>query len=642
MEPLPAGWQDWDAARLAAAIREHNARYWDENAPTISDYDFDRLVEALRALDPEAPVLTALGPSPGALGDPVEHVRPMLSLDKAYDEASLHKWAAKFEGDLVMTPKVDGLACSIRYEGGRLAVAATRGSGEVGEDVTINVRLMDDVPASIPTADPVEVRGEIYLPLSAFHALQGDFANPRNTAAGALKHKDAARFRAMGLRFFAYDVLGVDIDTEMHKFDLATAWGFAAVEHQLVTRENVQAGYEAYVAKRESLDFEIDGVVFKANRLDEQARLGATSHHPRYAIAYKLQGESATTWLRDVEWSVSRNGVLTPVGIVEPVKLSGATVTRISLHNWGLVQAKELSLNAQVVAMRRGGVIPYLEAVVEPGDTPIVPPEHCPSCGAAAEVEGDLVWCRNPAGCRAQTIAVLSHYAKTVDIEGFGQVWLEKLLDAGLLRWPPDFYRLKPIDLLEFERMGEVLAGKMIEAVDARRVVALPTFLQALGVKDLGKTAARTLAERYGTLEAVRAATPDELVELPKFAALLANRVVEGLAERAELIDALLEHVEVTPVEIVNTPAGGPLEGQSFLFTATLAAMKRADAEDKVRALGGTVASGVSRSLGFLVVGSEGKAGSKLQKAEKAGVTILDEATFLERLAAAEAEIEVE
>ena len=638
MEPLPSDWPTWDTGRLEAEIAGHNRRYWDDQAPSISDYDYDRLVERLRALAPESPVLRAMGPTIGALGAPVEHLASMLSLDKTYDEDSLQKWAAKFEGELVMTPKIDGLACSIRYTRGRLEVAATRGSGEIGEDVTINIRLFDDVPPRIPVDETVEVRGEVFLPLSAFHALEGDFANPRNTAAGALKQKNPDKFKAFGLRFFAYDVLGVPIETEHEKFACARAWGFVPVEHALVRRDQVQAGYEAYVARRDDFDFEIDGVVFKANRLDEQVRLGATAHHPRYAIAYKLQGESATTVLRDVEWSVSRNGVLTPVGIVEPVKLSGATVTRISLHNWGLVQSKGLSLDATVVAMRRGGVIPYLEAVVKPGDRPIEPPAECPSCGAAAEVSGDLVWCRNPQGCRAQTIANLNHYAKVVDIEGFGQVWLEKLLDAGVLHAPPDFYRITAQDLVEFDRMGETLAAKMVAAVDARRAVSLPVFLQALGVRDLGKTAATTLAERYGTLDAVRAATPEALTELSKFGELVARHVTEGLAEKAHLIDALLEHVEVTPVAVREKPRGGPLFGKSFLFTGTLARMRREDAQDRVIALGGTAASGVSKNLGYLVVGSEGKAGSKLQKAEKAGVPVLSEDAFVELLERAEAE----
>ena len=633
ISPLPSDWTDWGRARLATELAAHNRRYWDENDPSISDYDYDRLVERLRQLDPKAPILDALGPTiHGELGDAVEHDRPMLSLDKAYDEDALRKWAAKFTGDLVMTPKVDGVACSIRYTAdGRLQVAATRGSGTVGEDITANVRRIVDVPESIPSAgEPVEVRGEVYMPRSTFARFAGQFANPRNTAAGALKQKDPDRSARMGLRFFAYDVVGAPVEREVDKLAMAAEWGFSPVECRVVDIDQVQSGYEEYVARRDELDFEIDGVVFKANRIDEQVRLGATAHHPRYAIAYKLQGESAGTVLREVEWSVSRTGALTPVGIVEPVVLSGATVTRISLHNWGLVQAKELSIGAKVVAMRRGGVIPYLEAMVEPGHTPITPPEICPSCDARPVVDGDLVECRERMGCPAQSIGILGHYAKIAGIEGFGQVWLETLVAADVLASPIDFYRLRAQSLMRFDRMGETLAQKLVDQVDATRTIPLGTFLQALGIPDLGKTAAQTMATHYGTLEAVRNAAPIDVVELPKFGELLAQRVVAGIRERSALIDGLLEHVTVLPAEPPAEDAGeGPLTGKSFLFTATLAAMKRSEAQAKVKALGGTAASGVNKSLTYLVVGSEGRAGSKLIKAEKLGVTVLPEADFI-------------
>ena len=636
---LPAGWRAWDRAQLEAALREHNRRYWDESAPVITDYAYDRLVERLREVAADSPVLDALGPSADLLGTSVEHLAEMLSLDKAYDEETLQKWAAKFEGDLVMTPKIDGVACSIRYEGGTLAVAATRGNGRVGEDITANVLRIANVPQRIPVTDAVEVRGEVYLPWTAFHALEGDFANPRNTTAGGLKQKDPDKSARMGLRFFAYDVYGPDIPTELAKFQTAAEWGFDPVEHRLLTRDDVQAGYEEYVARRGSLDFEIDGVVYKANRLDEQARLGATSHHPRYAIAYKLQGDSATTVLREVIWSVSRTGALTPVGIVDPVLLSGATVTRISLHNWGLVQSKGLTLNAQVAAMRRGGVIPYLEAVVEPGDGEIRPPETCPSCGAETRIEGDFVVCGNADGCVAKSIGVLSHFAQVADIDGFGQVWLETLYEAGLLKTPPDFYALRVEDLVQFERMGEVLAGKLVAGIDSRRELPLAVFLQALGVPDLGRTASRTLARNLRTVEAVRRADALDLVGLPKFGELLAGRVVEGIAARAELVDALLAQVTVPEEpELVEDTGTGPWAGKSVLFTGTLASMKRADAQARVEALGGANAAGVSKKLTWLVVGSQGRAGSKLAKAEKAGVEVVPEPAFVELLEAAEAQ----
>jgi len=629
-EPLPSDWTRWTAERLALEIADHNRRYWDDNAPSINDYDYDALVERLRTLDPDAPILKSMGPSSQrTMGTPVTHDAPMLSLDKAYDEATLLHWASKFQGELVMTPKVDGVACSIRYDAqGRFVLAATRGNGTVGEDISINVKGLVDVPERIASAMPVEVRGEVYLPISAFEALEGDFANPRNTAAGALRQKTPGRARAIGLRFFAYDLLGPTFETETQKNAQAAEWGFSTVENRVVSRSEVQSGYDAYVARRAQLDYEIDGVVFKANRLDEQARLGATAHHPRYAIAYKLQGESATTILKEVEWSVSRTGALTPVGIVEPVVLSGATVTRISLHNWGLVQSKNLTLNARVVAMRRGGVIPHLENVVEPGNEMIFPPTSCPSCDARPVIQNEFILCDNRTSCPAQSVGVLAHYAKVTDIEGFGQVWLDTLVEAGVLRTPSDFYRLTRGDLLRFDRMGEVLADKLLDQISAQRTIGLATFLQALGISDLGKTASHTVAETFQTLDTVRSATTEDFLSLPKFGDILAQRMPHRIAQASGMIDALLAFVTVEDA-VPQEPVSGPLDGQSFLFTGTLTQMSRNDAQDRVRALGGQAASGVSKTLTYLVVGDAGKAGSKLKKAQAAGVSILSESEFM-------------
>ena len=640
MQPLPADWiDDWDVPRLEQELRAHNRHYWDERAPIISDNDYDRLAERLRTLAPESPVLDALGPTV-SVGDAVRHIEPMLSLDKCYDEATLLKWADKFEGAVVMSPKIDGVAASLRYREGRLHIAATRGDGTVGEDITANIRRIPSVPNTLPEPIQVEVRGEVYLPLSAFARLGGEFANPRNTAAGALKQKNSDKSARVGLQFLAYDVKGMTFESLDEKMLRAAAWGFVPVESERLDRDEMQAGYERYVVRRDALDYEIDGIVFRVDRVDEYERLGSTAHHPRGAIAYKLQGDSATTYLRNVEWSVSRTGVLTPVGIVEPVVLSGATVTRISLHNWGLVQAKQLSIGAEVVAMRRGGVIPYLEAVVTPGDTPIEPPAECPPpCGGSTRVEGDVVVCENRENCRGVATGVLSHFANAVGIEGFGRVWLETLHDAGLLRQPTDFFRLRPQQLIGFDRMGETLAHKLVDNVNAVRTLSLPAFLVSLGVPDLGKTAARGLANHFRTLAAVREAETEEIAELDNFAELTASKVVEGLDARRTLIDALLEHLTVedepepTPVD-ESVPQ--PFAGQSFLFTGTLTSMKRDDAKARVEALGGEAASGVSKSLNFLVVGNAGKPGSKVTKAQKAGVTILTEDAFSAMLAKVE------
>lgn len=639
---LPEGWMSWSAGQLEAAVRRHNRLYWDEHAPEIEDTEFDRLVERLRAVAPTSSVLDALGPDPALrVGAAVTHRAPMLSLEKCYDEKTLRAWADKFDGPVLMMPKIDGLACSIRYGAdGRLEVAATRGDGAAGEDVTANVSRIANVPKRVPAGSGVEVRGEVYLPLSRFKTLGGDLANPRNAAAGALKLKDPERSAAVGLRFLAYDLLGAGCVTEAEKFDLAKRWGFETVEHAVLERDEMQGGYARYVERREGLEYEIDGVVFRANRVDEQVRLGVTAHHPRGAIAYKLQGESGVTVLEDVEWSVSRTRVFTPVGIVRPVVLSGATVSRISLHNWGLVQAKGLTLGARVTAVRRGGVIPYLEGVVEPGEGAIRPPTHCPVGGFALREDGDQIVCTCVSGCASARVGELRHFVDAAGIEGFGDVWLQKLVDDGRLTGSADFYRLTPSELTGFDRMGDVLAAKLVEQVQSKRVLPLAVFLTALGVPGLGKTVAQVVAQHARTLAAARALSAADLCALPRFAEVSAEKIVSGLAARASTIDALLGVgviVEDDPGAPAQPLSGGALSGQSFLFTGTLAQMRREDAQARVEALGGKAASGVSKALTYLVVGSEGKAGSKLDKARAAGVTVLTEPEFITLLEGAEA-----
>ena len=624
------GWMHWDAERIAVEIRAHNEAYWRRNQPTISDYEYDRMVERLRLLAPTHAVLNELGAPENILGASVRHSKAMLSLDKAYDEQTLLHWASKFDGELVMSPKVDGVACSIRYENGRLKVAATRGSGSVGEDITQNVLQIVDVPRQISDAPThVEVRGEVYLPLTAFERVKDQLANPRNATAGALKQKRSARVKELGVRFLAYDVIGAEVNTEIEKLKHASRWGFSAVEQTLVSRSEVQAGYDDYVARRSSLDFEIDGVVFKANRLSEHGRLGETAHHPRYAIAYKLQGDSGTTILEDIEWSISRTGILTPVGLVAPVELSGAVVTRITLHHWGMVQSKNLTIGAQVVAMRRGGVIPHLEHVVKAGPTPINPPPECPSCGHMTMEDGDLIRCPNTRSCPAQSVGVLSHYAKALGIEGFGEVWLETFVDAGLLRSPRDFYTLTTSDLIQFDRMGLTLATKLVDEVERTRQVPLEQFIYALGLTDVGKSVAETVASSFGTLQAIRNASMDALLDLPKVGPIVARNLKQGLEAQTDLLDVLCGFVDVLPYEGIEVALNERITAKSFLFTGTLVAMKRGDAQALVKSSGGTAASGVSKALDYLVVGDAGSAGSKLKKAESLGIEVLTESAFL-------------
>jgi len=359
--------EEMNTDELESEVREHNRLYFEINAPVISDYEFDELVEELKKRRPKSLALTELVGDGGSGGRKIKHERPMLSLDKCYDEETINSWVAKFEGDVVVSPKIDGCAVSIRYgSDGNLLFASTRGDGDEGEDITENVKRIKSIPSS--ASENVEVRGEVFMPLSVFKRYSAEFANPRNLAAGAIKQKDPAKTAEYDLSFLAYDIIGIDLSTEGEKFEMLEGLGFKNVDWRLVSRTDLQLPFDEILKKRGEYDFETDGVVYKANVLSEQVRLGATAHHPRYAMAYKFQGDSGSTTLLDVEWSVSRTGAITPVAIVEPVHLSGAKVRRASLHNLAILNSLNITLGAKVLMMRRGGVIPHVESVLSSGE----------------------------------------------------------------------------------------------------------------------------------------------------------------------------------------------------------------------------------------------------------------------------------
>ncbi|MBI3073379.1 MAG: NAD-dependent DNA ligase LigA [Deltaproteobacteria bacterium] len=615
---------------LEAAIRRHNRLYWDVGRPEITDAEYDALVRRLKAIAPESAVLDELGPS--RVGFVVTHTNPMLSLDKCYGADELRAWAEKFEGDAVVSPKVDGCASSIRYdERGRLVLAATRGDGAQGEDVTANVRRIRNVPKSLRVKHAVEVRGEVYMPLSVFERYRGEFANPRNLAAGALKLKEGDESAEYDLAFLAYDALGLAVETEADKLRFLAAHGFSVVAHEVVSPDGLEAAYERVAARRAAFDFEIDGVVFKTNRVREQRRLGSTAHHPRYAIAYKLQGDAGETSVVDVEWGVSRTGAITPVAVVAPVVLSGATVTRASLHHAGRFVALGLARGTRVEVMRRGGVIPNVERVVAPGGEPLVEPTRCPSCGGATRRDGDFLYCAAPESCTEARVAEFLHFVRILEIEGFGEKLVRQLFERGFVSDVADIFRLTAETLSGLERMGDTLAAKLIRAVEARREVGLDLFLRSIGIAELGKHVAGIVAG-LGDLARVRTLTTDELASIHSIGETIAASVVSGLAAKAHLIDRLLAHVRV--VAAPTREQTGPLAGKKVVFTGTLAKWKRADAQKRVRELGGETPDQVVKDLDLLVVGEGGgEKSSKQKKAEAlkgagAAISIISESEF--------------
>ncbi|MCB9786355.1 MAG: NAD-dependent DNA ligase LigA [Deltaproteobacteria bacterium] len=616
---------------LAQAVRYHNWRYFTLAEPEISDLAFDALTRRLAELAPSHPALFELV-TDTASGEKVVHAEPMLSLDKCYDDATLLAWAKGFDGPVTQTPKIDGVAASLRYDArGRLVAAVTRGDGTRGESFLANAGYIDAIPKMLsgpPLDASVEVRGELYMPLSVFRALEGGFSNPRNTTAGAIKQKDPSRTAVYGLHFFAYDVRGPAFETEMEKVAWASAHGLVPVETERLDTDAMAAGYARWQARRDALDFEVDGVVYKADRLDEQARLGFTAHHPRFAIAYKFQGDSATSTLEEVQWSVSRTGTITPVGIIEPVELSGAMVSRCSLHNLAIVEQLGLSIGATVLATRRGGVIPHIESVVEPGIAPIVIPLTCPSCDEPTVVDGDFLRCSRPSRCPDVIRGTLEHFVKAVEIDGFGPKVVAQLVQQGLVAEPADFYRLSVEALMPLERMGETLAGRLVGNIQARRTLGLATFLRSLGIDDLGQVVSETLAQQLRTLDAVLAAEVATLEEIHGVGETIARSVVEGLTERRPMIDALLAEVRVEDAAEASAPAersdDDPIAGRSFVFTGALLTMPREAAQKLVRERGGLTPSSVTKTLDYLVIGDkdspllgEGKLSTKHKAADR-------------------------
>ena len=540
------------------------------------------------------------------------------------------------EGEVMVMPKMDGIACSLRYDrSGKLVVAATRGSGQQGEDITVNVLDVPEVPAKVDFGgrelvdDELEIRGELYMRLSVFQkTYAGEYSNPRNLTAGAVKHKERSNTKRHDLSFFAYDLDGFALHDEREKLEELRRMGFPSEFCRIVPREKLTEAYRDFDKRRPDLDYEIDGVVYRTSLASEQARLGETGHHPRWSIAYKFQGDSGITPLRDVEWSVSRTGTITPVAMLEPISLSGAMIGRASLHNLGLFQELGLNQGCTVEVTRRGGVIPNVERKVDDGDGPAYAiPTKCPACGGPVETrkkrDGEFLYCVNPEQCISARLGELEHFAKVTKIEGFGPKIVGQAVERGLLTTPADYYRLTLEDLQSFDRLGRKSAQNLIDEVNAKRTLPAAVFLRALGIDHLGKQFGTLLVDNFDSLEAIRKVTVEQLVQIKGIKDAIAEALVKGFEARAELIDDLLEHISVempTAQERAakEAPKEGPLAGQSFLFTGTLEAFNRKEAQKLVDEHGGENAKGVTKALTYLVVGAgKGNKSSKQKKAEK-------------------------
>ena len=652
---------------LREQINRHNHLYYAENRPEISDAEYDLLWRELVALEqahpelvtPESPTQRPGGRRAETFA-PVEHLVAMLSLDNAMSVEELQEFEARIRRAqpaitpaYVCEPKIDGLGVALLYERGRFVRGATRGDGRIGEDITQNLRTIKAVPAGLSGplkgAGKLEVRGEVYMPREAFARLnagleeagQPVFANPRNAAAGAVRQKDPAVTETRPLAIILYHVSVLEppgFHSQWERLEALRQSGFPVNprSQRAGTLDEVMAFCRALEADRDALDYDADGVVVKVDDLEQQRRLGATAHHPRWAIAYKFTARQATTRVLGITINVGKSGALTPTAQLEPVELAGVTVSNVSLHNEDEVRRKDVRIGDTVLIERAGDVIPYLVQVVtskrlDPAPEPFRMPSHCPACGGAAlRVEGEAVWrCTNTA-CPAQLKERLFHWGsrRAMDIEGLGEVIVGQLVDRGLVRDFADLYALDVDTLADLERLAEKSAQNLRRAIEGSKTRGLTRLLNALGIRMVGERAAQLLAARFGTMERLLAATGGDIAEIYGLGPQIAQAVTAFLAEpRNRATIARLAEAGVAMTEEGHTEGPRPLDGKSLVLTGGLASLSRDQAKDLIIRLGGRVTGSVSRKTDYVIVGED--AGSKADDARRLGVPTLDEAAFL-------------
>lgn len=658
------------AAHLRAQIEHHNRLYYVEDQPLISDAEYDALLRELQALEaahpewvtPDSPT-QRVGATPSQAFDAVRHDVPMLSLNNAFEAADVENFDRRVREALgveavayAVEPKFDGLAVSLRYEHGQFVRGATRGDGSQGENVTANLRTVRAIPLRLQTGQPpplLEVRGEVLMFKADFAAMNAqqralqekEFVNPRNAAAGALRQLDPRITATRPLRFFAYGIgvaqaTDLPTDAHSHQMDYLAGLGLPVAAGREVVRgvAGLLDYYRNVGLQRAALPYDIDGVVYKVNDLAAQQRLGFVSRAPRFAVAHKFPAEEALTRVLDITVQVGRTGALTPVARLEPVFVGGVTVTNATLHNEDEVRRKDVRIGDRVVVRRAGDVIPEVVRVRledRPEDAlEFVMPVRCPVCNSAVDrAEQEAVSrCTGGLICAAQRKQAILHFAsrRAVDVEGLGEKLVDQLVDREWVRTPADLYRLSTEQLAGLERMGEKSAANLIAAIDRSRHVGLARFIFALGIRNVGESTARDLAQHFGGMEALGAAPVDELLRVPDVGPVVAQSIAAFFAapDNLRVIEALLPHMRLE-APAPRTAAGG-LMGKTIVLTGTLENLSRDDASLRIQALGGKVSSSVSKKTSYVVVGAD--AGSKHVKALELGVPILDEAQFLRLL----------
>lgn len=661
--------------KLTRELHRHDELYYVHDRPEIADAEYDRLFHELKELEEEFPELRQPdSPTQRVGGKPLdslpkaEHLAPMQSLDSSQEEAPLRRFDQRLRDALgevpvayVVEPKFDGASIEVVYEDGVLVRAVTRGDGVVGEAVTENARTIRNLPLRLgdgKRAAPrlLALRGEVLMYLEDFERLnegliqdgEEPFANPRNASAGALRQLDTARTARLPLRIVLYDVLAVDGDRFARQWEVRealTAWDLPVAD-RCVRVESIDEVLEFYgelEEERDRLAYEVDGIVAKLDDLAAREEVGATSHHPRWAYAHKFPPRKEITVLDRIFWSVGRTGVVTPVAMLRPVDIGGVTVSRATLHNLDELERKDVRPKDRVRIQRAGDVIPQVVEVVPPEPKPgekkrrrgrkPKPPKKCPSCGTPLEERRPFVVCPNSFGCPAQLVGRLVHFGSrhALDVEGLGGETAMLLVEKGLVESLPDLFDVRAEQLIELEGFAEKSANALVEAI--RRAVDdadLDRFLHALGIPEVGRAVARALAGHFGSFEAVREATPEELQEVdgvgPKMAELIAGFFADP--DNTEVLDRLL----AGPVRLKSLPrraaVDGPLAGKKFVFTGGLESLSRDEAKERIEALGAKAVGSVSKKTDYVVVGEN--PGSKADKARDLGVEILDEKQFVE------------
>jgi DNA ligase (NAD+) len=668
---LSAGDPQTRAAELRRELEEHNHRYYVLDDPTIGDDEYDALLDELREIEaahpelrtPDSPTLRVGAPPLDRFGQ-IEHAESMLSLGNARNEEELRAWETRLRNHLkrmditasefsyTTEPKIDGLAISLTYEDGVLARAATRGDGRVGEDVTQNLRTVGSIPLRIEKAPPfVEVRGEVYLPIAEFKALnerraeagEPTFANPRNSAAGSIRQLDPKITAERPLSVWCYG-LGATRGLDLASHSEEIAWlrdRLFKVNPDTAHHAEIESVVERcrwWEERREQLDYEIDGVVVKVDERALWRELGVVGREPRWAIAWKFPPTTATTKMLDVVWNVGRTGHLVPFAMLEPVHVGGVTVSTATLHNEEDLARKDVRVGDEVVIMRAGDVIPQ---VVSPlvqrrrkGARRPKPPRKCPACGTpTVKPEGAVFTiCPNKSGCPGQSFQHVKHFVSkgAMDIDGLGEKQALRFLELGLISDVGDIYDLSEERLRELDRFGEVSIRNLLAAIDASRSRPFKRVLYALGLPGVGYVTAEALADHFGSVDALRAADPELIEEVEGVGPIMAVQIAESLADErtSELVEKLGDkglRLEQDPSE--RRAAGGPLEGRTLVLTGTLPTLTREEAAAMIKEAGGKVVNSVSKKTDYVVAGES--PGSKLAKAEDLGIEVVDEPGLL-------------